>query len=88
MSSDSFVVIASDDSLCGAGIVAGDHVLIDPLAKRSSDDIVAVRRGEAVILRKLGAECRLFTIGRTQEEDRESGPFEVCGKAVELIRKI
>ena len=73
VSSDSFVVVASDNALCGAGILTGDHVLIDPLAEWSLNDIVAVRKGGEILLRRLGPNSRLLTVGRT---------------AVELIRKI
>lgn len=89
VSSDSFVVVASDNALCGAGILTGDHVLIDPLAEWSLNDIVAVRKGGEILLRRLGPNSRLLTVGRmAEEEDRGLRVFEVCGKAVELIRKI
>lgn len=88
LSSNSFIVIVRDNSLVGIGIELGDYVLVEPDSELNVDDIVVIRYGDEIILRKLEPESIICVESREGlVEDTETVEYEVCGKVVRLLRK-
>lgn len=88
---EAVIIVVNDNSLVVTGIREGDHVVVKLVDDSQSDDIVAVRQDEDIVLRKLliiEGKVRLFRdelSGLTEDSIAKVG--DICGTVIGLIRK-
>ena len=92
--SQTITMKAMDDGLTDAGILGGDYLTIDLHAAARDSDIVAVKIGYRIYVRKFFHErnlIRLETSSSTPSPlivDPKIPGFEIIGKVVAIIREL
>lgn len=87
-----FALRIRGDSMIEAGILDGDHVIVDPRAEVKNGDVAVVRIGDEATVKRvffLKNGVKLQPANRRMSArilDKES-EFEICGKVVGLVRK-
>ncbi|NOX35916.1 MAG: hypothetical protein GXO78_00090 [Calditrichaeota bacterium] len=83
----------TDDAMVGAGIRAGDYVIVEK-GKFAEGDILAVRLGDAVLIRRyyraanrIRLECDPAT-RQTLIVEADTPGFAILGRVVQIIREV
>ncbi len=85
---ESFLLTVRGDSMIGAGIFAGDLVIVRcQSAANPGDIVVALQEDEATVKRLAMAEGRPYLLAENPAYAPIRGEFEILGKVVGLLRR-
>ncbi len=90
---DSFLLTVPDDAMTGRGVASGDLVLVDPAARAADNDLVAVRIGDAHVVRTIEHRGAIIALWTAVAEPTHTllGPaddFAILGVVATVVRSL